>query len=343
MRLLVLGGGGFLGYHVVAEALAGGHEVSTFSREGASPLAGVEALVGDRQGDLTVLHGRSWDAVLDTFSDPEAVGETVRLLSGSVSIYGYVSGISIYHPGGPAVVDEDAPLRGPGDAAQNDTLQERSIAKIRCEEAVREGFFGPVLTTRVGIMVGPRDPTDRFSWWPARFARALADGGEVAAPGDPQRPVQFTDARDIAAWMVRMLDASTPGTYNAVGPGREVPLAEVLDACRLAAGGEEETGQVEMAWISEPFLREYLRELPEEERPLWFPEDQIPFEKVDSARALAAGLSFRPTYETAADTLAWIRSRPGGPELRAGFSPDVERGLLRRWHTRRDHGGSQKG
>lgn len=336
MRLLVLGGGGFLGYHVVSEALASGHEVSTFNREGEAPLAGVEALAGDRQDDLTALHGRSWDAVLDTFSDPEAVGETARLLSGSVGAYGYVSGISIYHPDGPAVVDEDAPLRRPGDAAEDDPLQERSIAKIRCEDAVRENFSGPVLTTRVGIMVGPRDPTDRFSWWPARFARALAEGGEVAAPGDPRRPVQFTDARDVAAWMVGMLDSRTPGTYNAVGPGREDPLAEVLDACRLAAGGEEdeEARPVEMAWIEEPFLRDYLLEVPEEERPLWFPEDQIPFEKVDSARALAAGLSFRPTYETAADTLAWIRSRPGGPELQAGFSPDFERGLLRRWHDR---------
>jgi 2'-hydroxyisoflavone reductase len=334
IRLLVLGGGGFLGYHVVAEALRMGHEVSTFSREGEAPLAGVEALEGDRQDDLRALRGRSWDAVVDTFSDPDAVGETARLLSGSVGAYGYVSGMSIYHPDGPPVVSEDAPLRRPGDAAENDPLQERSIAKIRCEETVGRYFSGPVVTTHVGIMVGPHDPTDSFSWWPSRLARALVEGGEVLAPGDPKRPVQFSDARDIAAWMVGMLDAGVPGTYNAVGPGRDAPISGVLDACRQAADDSEEAGPVELTWAAEGFLREQLRGMPEEERPLWFPEDQIPFQKVDSSRALAAGLTFRPAYETARDALAWVRDRPGGRELGAGFSDDTERGLLRRWHAR---------
>jgi len=337
LRLLVLGDGGFLGYHVVAEALQMGHEVSTFNREGGAPLDGVEALQGDRQDDLTALRGRSWDGVLDTFSDPDAVGETARLLSGSVGAYGYVSGISIYHPDGPSVVDEDASLRRPEDDTGDDPLQERSIAKIRCEEATQMYFSGPVVTTRVGIMVGPRDPTDRFSWWPVRLARALAEGGEVLAPGDPQRPVQFSDARDVAAWMVGMLAAGTPGTYNAVGPGRDDLVAEVLDACRLAAG-EVDGGEPEpvgVTWAAEEFLREQLHEVQEEERPLWFPEDQIPFQKVDSSKALAAGLTFRPAYETARDTLSWVRSRPGGPELAAGFSADTERELLRRWRARR--------
>jgi 2'-hydroxyisoflavone reductase len=215
-------------------------------------------------------------------------------------------------------------------------LQERSIAKIRCEEAAHSYFSGPVVTVRVGIMVGPRDPTDRFSWWPVRLARALAEGGEVLAPGDPRRPVQFSDARDVAAWMVGMLVAGTPGTYNAVGPGRDDPVAEVLDACRLAAGEEDggEPGPVEVTWAAEQFLREQLSEMQEEERPLWFPEDQIPFQKVDSSRALAAGLTFRPAYETARDTLAWIRSRPEDTQLAAGFSADTERELLQRWHAR---------
>ena len=169
-----------------------------------------------------------------------------------------------------------------------------------------------------------------------RLARALTEGGEVLAPVAPQRPVQFTDARDIAGWMVGMLDAGTPGTYNPAGPGRDVPIAEVLDACRLAANAQvdEEAGSVEVTWVAEDFLREQLSEMPEE-RPLWFPEDQIPFEKVDSSKALAAGLTFRPPYETARDALAWVRSRPGGPELGAGFSLGRERGLLRRWQAHR--------
>lgn len=337
MRLLVLGGGGFLGYHVVAEALKMGHEVSTFNREGEAPLDGVEALQGDRQEDLSALRGRTWDGALDTFSDPDAVGETARLLSDFVGAYGYVSGISNYHPDGPAVVDEDAPLRRAEDEL-DDPLQERSIAKLRCEEAVKKNFSGPVLISRVGIMVGPRDPTDRFSWWPVRFARALAEGGEVLAPGDPDRPVQFSDARDIAAWMVRMLEAGNSGTFNTVGPGQHISLAAVLDACRDAArevagprGGSEDA---RVTWADEEFLRQNLPDVAEEERPLWFPEDQIPFEAVDSSRALAAGLSFRPAAETARDVLSWINTRPQGPELRAGFGPEFEDELLRRWRER---------
>lgn len=337
MRLLVLGGGGFLGYHVVAQALELGHEVSTFNREGEAPLDGVEALQGDRQDDLSALRGRSWDAVLDTFSEPNAVGETARLLSGSVGAYGYVSGISNYHPDGPAVVDEDSPLRSADDEL-DDPLQERSVAKLRCEEAVRENFSGPVLISRVGIMVGPRDPTDRFSWWPARFARALADGSEILAPGDPDRPVQFSDARDIASWMVRMLEGRGAGTFNTVGPGRRIPVAEVLEACRNVED-EAGAGDVRVTWADEEFLRRNLSDVAEEERPLWFPEDQIPFEAVDSSRTLASGLRFRPAEETARDALAWIRSRPHGAGLQAGFSPAFEEELLRRWHERSNSGG----
>lgn len=342
MKLLVLGGGGFLGYHAVAEAVEMGHEVSTFNREGQAPLDGVEALKGNRKDDLSALRGRTWDAVLDTFSDPGAVGETARLLSGSVGAYGHVSGISNYHPDGPAVVDEDSPLHRADENLDDDPLQERSIAKLRCEAAVRDGFPGPVLISRVGIMVGPRDPTDRFSWWPVRFARALVSGGEVLAPGEPDRPVQFSDARDIAAWMVRMLESGGAGTFNAVGPGRDISLARVLKACREVAqeeGGGKERRDTSVTWAGERFLREGLSEITEEERPLWFPEDQIPFAAVDPSGALAAGLRFRPVEETARDTLAWIRSRPQGPELQAGFTPAFEGELLRRWHGRSGESG----
>jgi 2'-hydroxyisoflavone reductase len=336
VRLLVLGGGGFLGYHAVARAVEMGHEVSTFNREGKASLDGVEALAGDRREDLSALRGKSWDAAIDTFSDPEAVGEAVRLLSGRVGAYGYVSGISNYHPGGPTVVDEESPVRIVDEVLADDPLQDRSIAKLRCERAVREWFAGPVLISRVGIMVGPRDPTDRFSWWPARFERAMAEGGEVLAPGDPRRAVQFSDARDVAAWVVRMLEAGHAGTFNAVGPGRTVTLTEVLESCRKAAGKAAgvATWEAGIVWADESFLRQELSGVPEEERPLWFPEDQIPFRAVDSSKALAAGLRFRPVGETARDTLEWVRSRSGGDDLRAGFSPASEAAMLRRWRAR---------
>lgn len=335
MRLLVLGGTGFLGYHAVTGALQEGHQVSVFTR-GAEPPAGeVEMIPGDRYGDLSPLRGREWDAVLDTFSDPEAVARTARLLSGSAGVYGFVSGITNYNPEGPRVVDEHSPLRAPGEAPDGDPLQQRGLAKLDCERAVRREFDGSAFIVRPGIMVGPRDPTDRFSWWPVRLARALASGEEALAPGDPDRPVQFTDARDLAHWMVRMLAEDGDGVYNGVGPGREISLREVLDGCGRAASealyGGEAGHEPRLVWADEEFLRRRLTDIPEEQRPLWFPEPQIPFDRVDSSKAIAAGLSFRPVLDTARDVLRWVDGREPG-ELAAGLP--AERELLEEWRGR---------
>ena len=314
MRLLVLGGGGFLGFHMVAEALAAGHEVTVFGRSAKAPLDGVEVLTGDRQGDLTALRGQTWDAVLDTFTDTApgapAVRATAELLSGSVGGYGYVSGMSVYAPSGPSRPDESGPVRQAGVEPDDDPLQERSLAKLAAEAVLAEVFDGPVLLPRVGIMVGPRDPSHRFTWWPLRFHRALTGAAPrvVPAPGDPGRPVQYSDARDIAGWVVGMLAAGRGGVFNTVGPGREEPLAAVLAACltaaREAAGGGS-AGDVELDWTGEDELRERLAGVEEEQRPLWFPEDQIPQAAIDSAAAVAAGLRFRTALDTARDTLRW--------------------------------------
>ena len=336
MKLLVLGGGGFLGFHMAAEAVRAGYTVTTFNRDGKSELDGVEALAGDRRGDLSALEGRSWDAVIDTFSDPGAVGRSAELLSGSVGAYGFVSGISVYHPDGPDVVREHAPLRREGDPADPDPLQERSLLKLACERVLTERFAGPLLIVRPGIMVGPRDPTDRFTWWPVRLMRALRDGAPVLAPGDPDRPAQFTDARDLAAWAVGALESRAgplTGTFNAVGPGRQERLRDVLTACLQAAkdvGGA--SGDPELVWAAEDFLAEQLAGVEEEARPLWFPEPQIPFVAVDSSAALAAGLQFRSSYDTARDTLLWRQEQ--SENLQAGFSAAQEAGLLAAWRQR---------
>lgn len=329
VRLLVLGGGGFLGYHVAAEALRAGHEVTVASRSGEAPLEGVEALAVDRYGDLSALHGRTFDAALDTFSDPDAVRSATEELRGAVGALGYVSGMSVYHPDGPAVPGEDAPVRRPGEASAGDPLQERSLAKLAAEDAVTTTFDGPVTVLRVGIMVGPRDPSDRFTWWPVRLARALAGEAPrtVLAPGDPARAVQYSDARDIAAFAVRALAEGRAGVFDTVGPGRAQPLSAVLDACLEAAGGAP--GDVAWAWAGEEPLRAELADVEEEQRPLWFPEDQIPQDAIDSSAALAAGLRFRPAVDTARDVLGWHRER-GAPALAAGFDPAEETRLVRR-------------
>lgn len=312
MRLLVLGGGGFLGYHAVVEALAAGHDVTVLSRSGTAPVEGVETLVGDRTGDLSALRGREWDAVFDTFSDTRpgapAIEATARLLSGAAGCYGYVSGMSVYAPSGPRVPDESGPVRRAGVEPESDVLQERSLAKLAGEAAVSEHFAGAALFPRVGIMVGPRDPSQRFTYWPVRLAGAV-DGSlarRVLVPGDPDRPVQYSDARDIVGWVLSMLATGRGGTFNTVGPGRPDTLREVIAACLAAAGA----GPADVELVSmddERYLTDALADWEQEERPLWYPEDQIPQQAIDSAAALAAGLAFRSAADTAAETLAWAR------------------------------------
>ena len=321
MRLLMLGGGGFLGHHCVAAALAAGTEVTVFGRSADSDFADVEVLTGDRTGDLDALRNRSWDAVLDTYTDPDpavpAVRATATLLSGAVGVYGYVSGMSVYAPSGPAEPDETGPVRRAGQEPDTDPLQARSLSKLGAEAALADLFDGPVLLPRVGIMVGPRDPSDRFTWWPVRMHRALtgAASRRVPAPGDPGRSVQYSDARDIAAWTVRMVSEGRGGVFNTVGPGRSESLATVVQACLVAAGGAD--GQVELDWAPEDRWRDELAGVAEEERPLWFPEDQIPQTSIDSTAALRAGLSFRPAETTARETLEWAL-RTGATGLAGG-------------------------
>lgn len=330
-RVLVLGGGGFLGFHAVAEALGAGHDVTVFGRSGRAPLPGVEVITGDREGDLSGLRGQEWDAVFDTFSDEApgapAVRATASLLSGSVGAYGYVSGMSVYAPSGPEVPDESAPVRRLGVEPDTDVLQARSLAKLAGERAVTEAFDGPALFPRVGIMVGPR--SRRYPYWPRRVAGAV-DGSlprRVVVPGEPDRDIQYSDARDIAAWAVSMLVASRGGTFNTVGPGRPETLRTVLLACLEAAGGSQDDVEFVVA-RDEGDLRRLLVGVEEEDRPLWYPEDQIPQRAIDSSAALAAGLRFRSALATASETLDWAREADER-ELLDGFAA-AEADVLRR-------------
>lgn len=334
MDLLVLGGGGFLGYHAVAEALAAGHRVTTFSRHSEPVMHGVATLVGDRSSDLSALRGQDFDAVVDTTSDADAVRATAELLRGRVGAYGFVSGMSVYAPDGPSVPDESAPVRRAGAGYDDDVLQARSLKKLACEDVLAEELPDtPVTIARVGIMTGPRDPSDRFTWWPVRVARALAGRADtlVLAPGDPARSVQHSDARDIAGWLVSMLDRRRGGTFNAVGPGRTEPVGEVLAACARAAGAQE--GDVEWVWADETFTAGQLADVTDEQRPLWFPEAQIPQVAIDSSAAIAEGLTFRPAEQTAADVLALVREEGRLDDLAAGWPGERERDLVGRWRA----------
>jgi len=323
LRLLVLGGTEFLGRHVVGAALARRHEVTLFNRGRTNPelFPEVEKLRGDRDGDLAPLRGREWDAVVDVHARiPRQVAAAAEALA-DVGHYTFVSSISAYRNHARAGMDESTPLHEYDSTIQDDDMETYGPRKAKCERIVAEAFPAGALIVRPGLIVGPHDPTDRFTYWPRRLAR----GGEVLAPGDPGRQVQLIDARDLAAWLVRMIEGRQTGVFNATGPEYPLTMGRMLQDCAAAAGSD-----AELVWVPDQFLLE--RDIGEwMELPLWLadPEWRGMLE-VDVSRALDAGLSFRPLAETARDTLEWDASR-GAYEPAAGMAPEREAELLREW------------
>ena len=317
MQILVLGGTKFLGRHVVDAALARGHELTLFNRGQTRPdlFPDVEKLQGDRDGDLTALEGRSFDAVVDTSGYvPRVVQETIDAL-GDVGHYTFVSTISVY-------ADVSSPPTEESPVAQlQEPTEEWQTAygelKALCEDVVRARFPN-AFVPRPGLIAGPWDPTGRFTYWPVR----LAAGGRVLAPSPPDADAQVIDARDLAAWTVLAAETGLGGTYNAVG----APLRRdaLLDACRSDA-------EVELVWVDGDFLAEH--EVGEwMELPLWLhgPE-HAGMLSVDPARAFAAGLVTRPVAETARDTLEWVRSGEAPIEPPAGLDREKEQAVLDAW------------
>jgi 2'-hydroxyisoflavone reductase len=316
MRLLVLGGTGFVGRHIVEGALARGDEVTLFNRGRTAPelFPGVELLRGDRAGDLRALDGAGpWDAAIDvTGYRPEEVAASSRRLADRVERLTFISTISVYDDGSQPGVDESAalaPLTGGGGSEDYGAL------KALCEREAEAALPGRTLIVRPGIVAGPHDLSNRFSWWVARCAR----GGRVLAPGAPERPVQLIDARDLADFVLAMTAAGETGVFNAVG--EEMSWGEMLDAtCRTAAAG----AGAELCWVPDAAL--LAAGLDEDELPLWIAAsdaDNAGFMQVDGARARAAGLRHRPIDQTAADTLAALR-----PEDGPGLDPALEARLI---------------
>lgn len=322
MDLLVLGGTVFLGRHLVADALARGHRVSLFNRGLHNPdlFPEAEKLRGDRDGGLAALAGRRWDAVVDTCGYlPRLVRASAEALAGSVDHYSFVSSISVYADDRPPGPDESAPVGRLADETV-ETIDGETYGPLKalCEQAAEAAMPGRVLTVRPGLIVGPQDPSDRFTYWPWRVAR----GGTYAAPEGPAVPVQVIDARDLAAWMLDSVEAGRVGTFNATGPERFLGLGEVLDTCCVVSGTNASP-----AWIPPEILaREAVR--PYTEMPLWVPAEALGLSMVDCRKAIAAGLRFRPLADTVRDTLDWTRTRPADQPLRAGLSPEREAALL---------------
>lgn len=341
LNILILGGTGFTGPFQVNYALARGHKVTLFNR-GKRPSpewpGEVEQLHGDRNtGDLKSLQGRKWDVCIDNpTSLPFWVRDAGKVLKGNVGHYLFISTISVYADGSkPGIAEGDALAVYKGKDAMAET-QESLRADI-------EGLYGPlkalseaeahkqfgerVTIVRPGYIVGPRDETDRFTYWPHR----VAQGGEMLVPGDGSDPVQIIDGRDLGEWMIRLAEAGTLGAFNAVGPKDPLTMEAMLHGCQKVTGGKPTYTHV---------TPEFLEEQKVPELPIWTSAKSGPYAgygAVSNAKAIAAGLTYRPFDTTVTDLLAWFRSQPAERQakLRAGLTREQETDLLKKWHARK--------
>ncbi len=341
MRILILGGTLFLGRHLVDAARARGHEVTLFNRGLTNPalFPDLETLRGDRDGKLEPLKGRRWDAAIDTSGYvPRVVKSSARLLSDAVAHTTFISSGSVYADISQPGIDEAATVQKARDETSENVAEEYGALKALCERALEEAMPGRVLSVRAGLIVGPHDPTGRFPYWPRRIAR----GGEVLAPGRPDRPIQMIDARDLAEWIVRMAEVRRAGTYNATGPEKTLAMEDLLETCRSVCRPEA-AREARFVWVDERFLLDHEVE-PFTEMPLWLPESVNGMLRMNVSRAIGSGLTFRPLAETVADTLEWDRMRSAqdrdgprrlasGATARGGMSPERERALLEAWRS----------
>ncbi len=336
LRILILGGTGFTGPCQVHYALVRGHKVTTFNRGKTHPgelPSEVEQLIGDRNGQLDALKGRKWDVAIDNPTTlPAWVRGAAEILKGNVERYVFTSTISVYADTSKGV-DETAPLaKYEGADPYKETLEAMKASgyktygplKALSEKEAEKWFPGKTLIIRPGLIVGPRDETDRFTYWPVRIDR----GGGVLAPGTPSDPVQFIDARDLAEWTIRMAENRETGIYNATGPAEPLGIGEMLDGIKGALNSN-----TKFTWIPAGFLKQQKVEA-WSDMPVWAGDD-LGLARTNISRAQAKGLTFHPLTETARDTLAWFKSQPQDRQskMRAGMTPEREAEVLTAWHN----------
>jgi 2'-hydroxyisoflavone reductase len=339
LRILILGGTGFIGPYQVQYALDRGHTVTLFNRGRTNPglFPSVEKLQGDRASDLRSLEGRDWDVVLDnSATNPEWVARSAKLLAPRVKRYVFVSTRSVYSDTSRVPMTSDAPVF----TRANTKVEEGKplpygLSKALAEAEARTYFGERALVVRPGLIVGPGDLTDRFTYWPVRIER----GGEVLAPGDGTDPVQVIDARDLSEWMIRLAEQGATGTLNAVGPRNPRSFAELLHGIKAVTSSE-----ATFTWVDTDFLATH-KVRPYAEMPVWQParDGREGFARFDLTKEIALGLTFRPLADTARDTLTFYRAQT--PErqatLRAGLTAEREAEVLAAWKARPRGGASR--
>jgi len=336
-RILILGGTGFIGPHTVRYAVDRGHQVTILTRgRSQADLPDVEHLIGDRNNDLSALANRTWDVCLDNNArDYRWVQLSTRALKDSVGHYLFVSSISAYRTDPMSyatasrvlekpVVDEQYQRFTPPPEWKDGDPAPYGLTKALSENLTHATFPGRTTIVRPGLIVGPGDPTDRFTYWAVR----IEEGGEVLAPGNPAHAMQVIDQRDLTEWIVRLAEDGTMGDFNATGPTARMSVAEMLYGIRAVT-----TRDVRFTWVPEPFLDTQQLKI-WSDIPAWAPGEPLMYVSVE--RAVAAGLTFRPLADTVRDTLAWDHARPPAERAKraAGMSRAREAEVLAAWHKR---------
>ena len=329
LKILILGGTGFIGPHMVENARARGHAVTLFNRGKTHPelFPEVEKLRGDRDGKLDALKGRSWDAAIDTSGYvPRIVKMSAEQLAPAVKQYVFISSISVFPDDVKPGATESTPVQKLAEPGSEEVRKHYGALKALCEQAAEAAMPGRTSNVRPGLIVGPGDPTDRYSYWPARLDR----GGEALAPGTGKDLVQFVDVRDLAAWIVLCIERGTVGVFNATGPERPLTMAQMLASCSKAAAHP-----ASLTWVPEKFLEEH-KVSAWEDMPVWTGAEGG-FSQIDCTKAIRSGLRFRSPDETARDTLAFWKTLPEDrrKKPRAGLSPEREKEVLAAWKARK--------
>ena len=332
LRILILGGTGFIGPYQVQYALDRKHKVTLFNRgkTNATLFPKVPRLIGDRNlpDGHDALKKGTWDVVIDNpTANPKWVRGAGEALKGRVGQYMFVSTISVFSDNSKPV-DENGPLNLPSDIEATFNAQTYGSNKVRSEMEAKTQFGENVTIVRPGLIVGPGDLSDRFSYWPVRIDK----GGEILAPGTPNDPVQYVDALDLSQWIVRLGESHTLGTFNATGPKTPTTIAEMLYGIKAVT-----TSDAKFTWVPAEFLAEkQVRAW--SEMPVWVPPAgrTAGFARVICQKAYDAGLTFRPLADTAKDTLTWYHARPAAEQekARAGLAPDKEKTVLAEWHAK---------